>query len=163
MRKHDIGFPTTEKCLALRCARLNRFISGIFDNALAADGVTSTQLSVLMRIREVEYTTAAHLRSELHMDRSTISKHIKWLKEHGLVETADGIDRRSRRLVLTDLGKGKLRAAHMAWRRAQDRAHDLFGRELTQLGAIDLALQSVGSPRALRRQFRREYYFREEA
>src|SRR5687768_5214785 len=162
MRSHDLGFPVSYKCTSLRCARLHRFVTGIFDNALAADGITAAQLSVLMCIRERSHTTATDLRSELHMDRSTVSKHIRWLVAHELVEVRLGADRRSKALLLTAAGKRKVRAAHTGWRLAQDRVREWVGAGLGALEPLNHSIASMQSPRPLRRFVRRENFYRED-
>lgn len=162
MRSHDLGFPVSYKCSALRCARLHRFVTGIFDNALAADGITAAQLSVLMCIRERARITATDVRSELHMDRSTVSKHIGWLVAHELVEVRPGADRRSKTLLLTATGKRKVRAAHTGWRLAQDRVREWLGEGLRALEPLNHTIAAMQSPRPLRRWVRRENYYRED-
>lgn len=163
MRREDVGYPITTKCLALQCARLHRFVTGMFDNALSSIGITAAQLSVLMTIREAGATTASQLRTLLHMDRSTVSKHIKWLREHELVTVEEHVDRRCRVVSLTEAGRRKVRSAHPGWRRAQNRVMDLLSSSTgPSMPNVRSVIIQFRSPRPERRRLRAENYYRED-
>jgi DNA-binding MarR family transcriptional regulator len=71
-------------------------------------GLTPPQMGVLKNLEEPR--PMGHLASELHCDASNVTWMTDRLEERGLVErTADPLDRRVKRLVLTEKGR-KLRS-----------------------------------------------------
>jgi len=65
------------------------------------------------------------------MHPSTLTRDLKPLIKQGLIQDRnDPVDRRIRKIFLTQKGEGKLRDAIPAWRRAQRQAQDVLGNEL---------------------------------
>jgi DNA-binding MarR family transcriptional regulator len=124
-KKADVPYETTlhvrDHCLCLAARRAARALSRRFDEALRPVGLTSGQFSLLTSLNRPEPPTMGSVASLLAMDRTTLTANLKPLERRGLVETqADPDDRRSRRLLLTDAGRGTLRSAVPIWERTQE-------------------------------------------
>ena len=113
---NPIPFRTTlevrDACLCLHLQRAARAAARRFDAALRPAGLTSGQFSLLMALNRPEPPTLAPVASLLAMDRTTLTAALKPLQRRGLVAVQpDALDRRARRLLLTDAGHAALAAA----------------------------------------------------
>jgi DNA-binding MarR family transcriptional regulator len=107
-----------DHCLCLAAQRAARALARRFDLAFRPLGLTSGQFSLLMSLNRSEPPSIGAVAALLAMDRTTLTAALKPLERRGLVEVAiDPVDRRSRRLTLTDAGKALLGDAVPIWRR----------------------------------------------
>src|ERR1700757_4445810 len=121
----EIPFTTTllvrDSCLCLHTQRAARALARRFDEALRPVGLTSGQFSLLMSLNRPEPPTVGAVAALLGMDRTTLTANLKPLEREGLVDSAvDPADRRGRLLVLTVVGKKKLKAALPIWKRTHE-------------------------------------------
>ena len=124
-KKNDIPFSTTihvkDHCLCLHAQRAARALARRFDEALRPAGLTNGQFSLLMSLNRPEPPNMSSVASLLAMDRTTLTAALKPLEREGLVKASpDPNDKRSRRLVLTDAGRQKLKLALPLWTKAHD-------------------------------------------
>jgi DNA-binding MarR family transcriptional regulator len=117
-----VAFATTrhvhDHCLCFAAQRAARALARRFDEALRPVGLTSGQFSLLMSLNRPDPATVGAIAALLGMDRTTLTANLKPLEREGLVEsTTDPADRRGRLLVLTAMGKKKLKAALPIWTR----------------------------------------------
>ena len=122
-----------------------RAVARVYDQALEAHGLRTTQYSILARL-EVEGPSAiGHLAARLAMDRTTLAREAAPLVRAGLVEEEAGEDRRRRLLALSPDGLARLTAARPAWRDAQRRVRTELGNERMQglLGELRALLGAV--------------------
>ena len=133
-------------CLAIRQAA--RQITQLYDAELAETGLRSTQYSVLARLARTGPMTQQELAEALVMDRSTLGHNLRPLEREGLVAIAiDREDRRARRLEITPTGKEKVKSAHAAWKRAQERFDSRYGEtESAQLRQLLRRAVDAASP-----------------
>jgi DNA-binding MarR family transcriptional regulator len=118
---NPISFQTTlevrDACLCLHLQRAARAAARRFDAALRPAALTSGQFSLLMALNRPEPPTLAPVATLLAMDRTTLTAALKPLQRRDLVAVhPDALDRRARRLVLTDAGRTTLAAALPLWR-----------------------------------------------
>ena len=105
-------------CLCLHVQRAARALARRFDEALRPFGLTNGQFSLLMSLNRPEPPDMASVASLLAMDRTTLTAALKPLERRGLLNvTADGSDRRVRRLKLTPEGMNLLASAVPVWER----------------------------------------------
>jgi DNA-binding MarR family transcriptional regulator len=105
-------------CTTLRKA--SRHISQLYDDAIAETGLKTTQRSILNQIGRSEPVTVRGLADAMVMDASALAHNLKPLERDGLLAiSVDPEDRRSRRIVLTELGRSKLRDSEANWAAAQ--------------------------------------------
>ena len=115
-----VPFETTIRvrdcCLCLHVQRAARALARRFDEALRPFGLTNGQFSLLMSLNRPEPPDMASVASLLAMDRTTLTAALKPLERRGLLNvTADGSDRRVRRLKLTPEGMTLLASAVPVW------------------------------------------------
>lgn len=81
--------------------------------------------------------TICDLSVALGMDRTTLSRNLKPLLARGLVQSAPGDDRRSKRLVLTAAGEAAWSQAKALWRQAQSELQRRLGEDaVARLNAL---------------------------
>lgn len=145
--------PELCNCLALRQAA--RHVTQFYDRYLAPMGLRTTQFSILAKLRRLGPTTINVLAETMVMDRTTLGRNIQPLEREGLIAVRTGLaDRRSKELLLTDMGAERLRHAVEAWSEAQKQFEDQFGDEraselraiLRAVTASDLGATPVGAP-----------------
>src|SRR5260370_1157146 len=117
----DLPFAITlevrDTCLCLHLQRAARALARRFDAALRPVGLTNGQFSLLMLLNRPAPPPMAPVARLLAMDRTTLTAALKPLERRGLVELCvDHNDRRSRLLVLTDIGREVLANAVPIWR-----------------------------------------------
>jgi len=111
---------------ALPCAlaatrRAARLMTQFYDACLAEAGIEAAQFALLMALDTAKDKGQAALGQLLGMDKTTLSRNLKVLREKGWVEAVAGQDARRRCVLLTAEGRARLREAKPAWRRAGER------------------------------------------
>ena len=102
-------------CMASRVRRLERLLTRIYDDAIRAQGLTGSQLELLVAVKLSGPTTAAAVGRLLELEKSTVSRNLARLAAARLVDTSDG-------LRITSAGAAAIVACHPAWRAAQRKA-----------------------------------------
>jgi DNA-binding MarR family transcriptional regulator len=126
-------------CLLMRTRLVSRVITDIYDEQLRSLEISSAQFALLVAIYQLQPTTRADIGRHQHLDRSTLTRHLKLILSEGWAEEVrEGADGRSRPVVLTAAGIDVLQKAEPAWRAAQIQAKDLLGKDAL-IAVIDLA------------------------
>ena len=116
-----------DHCLCLHVQRAARALARRFDDVLRPIGVTQGQFSLLVSLNRAEPPTIGAVANLLALDRTTLTANLKPLERRGLAKVVvDADDKRSRRLVLTSLGRELLAAAAPVWKRAHAKAERLL-------------------------------------
>lgn len=124
-------------CTALRKA--SRAVTRLYDERLAAHGMTTTQFSILRNLARADGEIAlSRLAERLVMDRTSLYRTLTPVERAGWIVMASGPGR-SKLARLTDTGRAAMQAAEGDWEAAQD---DLLGEIPTQewqalLGTLD--------------------------
>lgn len=120
--------PSTCSNAVLRQAM--RRIGQLYDDALAPSGLRATQYGLLATVRKMGSPTMRELAERAVMDVSGLSHTLKPLTRDGYIQLVpDPLDRRVRRITLTQKGVTKLGETAKLWREAQDRFEAAFGME----------------------------------
>jgi len=123
-----MSFPTEDDCFAIRQAA--RYVSQPYDRHLAQVGLTTTQFSIMGRIRRARRATMKQLADEMVMQRTTLVRAIQPLRRDGLVfSEALEPDRRELSIGLTEAGEARILAARVHWYAAQEEFEKRFGAE----------------------------------
>ncbi len=113
-------------CLAIRQAA--RHVSQFYDQHLAPCGLRITQFSILAKLKVEGPLTINRLAEVMVMDRTTLGRNILPLQRDGLIAVTQGsVDRRSKELHLTDVGRNRLNEAWTYWAEAQAGFDAAFG------------------------------------
>ena len=119
--KNSPGGPTIEpaicNCLALRQAA--RHATQLYDRHLAAEGLRTTQYSILAKLARLGPQSINSLAAMMVMDRTTTTRAVRPLARDRLVAIAPGEDERTRVVRLTPAGEKRAKAAAARWREAQ--------------------------------------------
>src|ERR1700730_1577224 len=111
----DIG----TSCLLMRTRLVSRVITDIYDEQLRSLEISSAQFALLVAIYQVQPATRADIGRHQHLDRSTLTRHLKVILSEGWAEESrHGADGRSRPILLTRTGTDLLRKAEPACRAA---------------------------------------------
>ena len=125
----ELCWEMARSCVCFNLRKATRLVTQLYDAALRPSGLKTTQLTVLVAVNlggSVPMSTLADL---LGMDRTTLTRNLKSLREAGLVASAAGEDRRSRLISLTEAGRTALETTLPLWQEAQRRATELLGEE----------------------------------
>ena len=115
-------------CSALREAA--RYVTLLYDRHLTAAGLSSTQFSILTRLKELGPTTINALAQALVMDRTTVGRNILPLQRRRLIVVKRGEnDARRKELHLTTAGRARLEAGFDGWAKAQAQFEGMLGKE----------------------------------
>ena len=108
-------------CALAATRRTARLMTQFYDACLAEAGIEAAQFALLMALDRSTDKGQAALGQMLGMDKTTLSRNLKLLREKGWVESVPGEDARRRSISLTAEGRARLREAKPAWRRAGER------------------------------------------
>jgi len=110
--------------------RASRRMAQIYDEAFAPFGLKATQYSLMNHIAQAEAPKMRDLAQSLVMDLSALGHTLKPLVRDGLVLVqVDELDRRSRRVLLTDDGQRKYEEARVVSKQMAVRFDEAFGVE----------------------------------
>jgi DNA-binding MarR family transcriptional regulator len=105
-------------CALAATRRTARLMTQFYDACLAEAGIEAAQCALLMMLDAAPDKGQAALGQMLGMDKTTLSRNLKLLRDKGWVESVPGKDARRRSLSLTFEGRARLREARPAWRKA---------------------------------------------
>lgn len=100
-----------QACAVMNFRQVSRSVTTRFDDQLRPVGLRATQLNLLMAIETGAATTVTGLAEILAMDRTTMTRSLKLLRNRGLVEKT--------RIALTGKGRHAAAAALPLWEKAQ--------------------------------------------
>jgi DNA-binding MarR family transcriptional regulator len=127
------------ECVAVRVRRLNRVITGIYDDALRPLEVKASQMNILVVAARLGTAQPSQVCRILQMDLSTLSRNLERLRARGWIETVPDTDARVHPFRLTDAGREKIQQAYPAWQEAQRKASALLGE-----GGVALLARTAG-------------------
>jgi DNA-binding MarR family transcriptional regulator len=116
-----------EVCFCHHIRRASRAVTRTYDTALAPSGLTAGQFTILTAVAALQPMPAPVLREVLAMDRTSLSRTLKPLKETGLIAVTAGAGRRAGQLSLTTEGAAALGEAAAYWRAVQAETSQRFG------------------------------------
>ena len=114
-------------CGCGRARLVARVVSAIYDDALRDLGIKGGQLTTLALLAYRSGVPTAEVHRHLAMDRSTVSRNLKVMRDRGWL--VSGLDpEHGRRVVeITEEGRRIVREALPAWRSAQEEARQVLG------------------------------------
>jgi len=121
-------------CHATALRKAARRVTQLYEGALAETGLRSTQFAILSELNDradkssTTGPTMAELAESLVIERSALGHTLRPLERDGYIVLQEGEDRRQRHVVLTAKGKAKFKEGANAWRTAQERFEEMFGR-----------------------------------
>lgn len=134
----EIGAGIAATCAGFHLRRASRAVTQHFDHALAAVGLRTTQFTLLGALALGESVSTNELAQVLVVDRTTLTRNLRLLRDAGLVESRPGRAGREVRFGLTDAGRATLTRALPLWREAQQGIVGAFGSALWPTMVADL-------------------------
>src|SRR5258708_4556318 len=127
-----VGVPAKLACTNTALRRAARRLGQLYDEALAPIGLKATQAGLLAQIgglaRGQEGPTLQDLAERLAIGISALTHALRPLVRDGLVVLRqDAHDRRTKRGILSRLGKARLREAFVLWSAANRRVETVLG------------------------------------
>jgi len=134
---HFSGLPDltgTSSCAAYQFRRTSRAVARLYDAAIAASGIRSTQFAILTAIAKLQPVAISRIAKILVIDSTTMTRSLRLMQKDGLIEIAPRGQRRQRLLTLTSKAEKALAVAVPLWREAQARfLASLGGKQWTEL------------------------------
>jgi DNA-binding MarR family transcriptional regulator len=116
-------------CACANLRRASRALSRVYDDALAAVDLTTTQMTLLLSISRFGPVPLSKLALFLEMDRTSLYRTLRPMQRRGLVGVrSSSKSERIKEAHLTQRGERHLARAMPVWRRAQDSFVTAFGR-----------------------------------
>lgn len=130
MTKPDVIGEIASECLMGRSRLVTRVLTGLYDEELRPFGVKASQLNLLVVVAQQGPIRRTDIGNMILLDPSTLTRNLQVMLANGWVEEVrDGEDGRGLPLCATERGKALLKDVAPAWRRAQQKARRLLGRE----------------------------------
>ena len=116
-----------DSCIAMRCRRLSRQITRLYDEAMREHGIKTSQVNILVAVARRKGARPRDLAEALQLDVSTFSRNARLMRECGWIEEIEEADARSRPLKITAKGSALLVSIAADWKRAQRQADRWLG------------------------------------
>ena len=126
-------------CANSQMQRAARAVSDFYNAIMEPVGLHANQFTLLIPTSLVQGLTISELARLAGLDRTTLARNLKVLRQRGLITQRPGDDQRTRVIVITDLGRKTLLVALPLWEKAQQQFDDYLGEaHLTELlGDLD--------------------------
>jgi len=149
----ELNLNGTGSCASFNFRRTARAVTRLYDQAFEPFGIRSTQFTILVGIAKTQPTSISALADVLVIDRTTLTRSLRLLKQQGLLSVSERSTKRQRFLTLTPRGERVLGKSLPVWRDAHERFVRTLGadywtslrNELEKLAKIALALESTAS------------------
>lgn len=106
-------------CVLLNTVMAARAMTRRYDERLKPFGISVSQFSVMMTVRQHPEMAVAHMAERIAMDRTTLLRNLELLERKGLIATEPVSSGNGRVFALTDEGARLLDAVIPHWRAAQ--------------------------------------------
>src|ERR1700690_4102974 len=106
-------------CASTNFRKASRGVTQLFDQILAPCGLRSTQLAILVAAQALGPCGLGRLARELVMDRSTVTRNLKPLQTHGLLQVTGKGGRSGKSVEITKAGQKVMASAVPFWEKAQ--------------------------------------------
>jgi DNA-binding MarR family transcriptional regulator len=141
-----IDLTGTGSCAAFNLRRTSRVVTALYDYALGASGLNSTQVTILIVVAKSARAPVGVLARILLTDRTTLTRNLALLVRKGLVEVSPRSTMRRRLVSLTAKGAATLARSLRKWRKIQAQFLNSFGKQRwrgMQKALEELAVTSV--------------------
>jgi DNA-binding MarR family transcriptional regulator len=126
-KTHAIDLTGTGYCASLNFRRTARAVTSLFDDALAASGIRSTQFTILVGIAKIQPASMSAVAKVLVIDRTTLTRSLRLLQKEGFLTISERGEMRQRFVSLTPKGEEAMARALPLWRRIQKHFIDAIG------------------------------------
>jgi DNA-binding MarR family transcriptional regulator len=133
------------QCSAYKTRQLARKVNAHYDAYMAECGLKMTQFALLGFVGRFGPLKPSELAQHMELSTSTLSRNMQPLIAQGWLVMGEGIDARSRSLVLTPAGMQLCKRAYKRWQMAQAGLAERVGAEHVSAlhGLIEAALPKI--------------------
>ena len=131
--EHERIAVIAQQCLARHLRGSTRIISNFYDQKMRQTGLHANQITLLTVPYLAGPISINKMAEHLGLDRTTLIRNLKLVKQHGLVTIQPGKDLRTRIVTLTPAGREMLITALPLWEEAQRKALELLGAQYAEL------------------------------
>ncbi len=118
--------PYDSPCYCTNMRRCAGMLSELYDSQLRGSGLTVPQYYLLINLRRLGSANITRWAERVGLERSTMVRNVRLLRERGLIEEAEG---RGKTFTLSEAGESALDSAIPMWESAQSRVEELLGPE----------------------------------
>jgi DNA-binding MarR family transcriptional regulator len=141
-------------CACATIRRASRAVTQLYDRWLRDHGIEGPQFALLAMLERLGECNQTTMGQRLDLDKTTLSRNLKLLKQRGWIDITPGADARERRVALTADGRRRLAAAKPAWRKAQSQLRSGLNEHhwntmLRVLDGVTYAARRARRPRAI--------------
>jgi DNA-binding MarR family transcriptional regulator len=123
-------------CACATVRRAARLVTQLYDDEFR-EHLEAAQFALLSAIERQPTCNQSMLANALGLDKTTLSRNLSVLARRGWIERQAGTDQRERGFRLTPAGRGVLKAARPAWKRAQARLRSaMTGEQWNQMWQV---------------------------
>ena len=126
-------------CVGFNLRKANRAVTQLYDEMLRPAGIRVTQYSLLVVLKLIGTVLVTDLAEKIVMDRTTLSRNLEVMEKQGLVSVTPGEDRRTRKVMITEMGSAVLIDAYPLWQQAQAKIRESMSEERLQSLMADLS------------------------
>ncbi|MBT2185851.1 MarR family winged helix-turn-helix transcriptional regulator [Sphingobium nicotianae] len=105
-------------CVCTSLRKASRAVTRLYDERLAASGLTTTQFAVLRNLRHGDLSLS-RLAELLVMDRTSLYRTLAPIERHGWVAITAEDQGRAKQAALTPAGRARMEEATAAWNTCQ--------------------------------------------
>ena len=114
-------------CNCMNIRRASRAVTQFYDKVLAPSGLTVSQFGLLRHIPVAGQVSITELAKLIRIDRTTLNRNLKPLKENTLITITPGKDPRVKEIALTESGEAAVQNGCLLWEAAQTDMREYFG------------------------------------
>src|SRR5690349_18366919 len=104
MHMHHEADPAAGPCVCTALRKATRAVSRVYDEALEAAGLTTTQFAILRHVARAGTPPLSRLAEQLVMDRTSLYRTLEPMQRHGWVAIAPAPAGRAKLVSLTPEG-----------------------------------------------------------
>src|SRR3984957_6028168 len=116
-------------CMCANFRRTTRALTQLYENALRPLGLRATQFTILQALSLAGEVTQSQLGGILAMDSTTLSRTLRIMDREGWIAERRGLDRRERRVCLSQAGGTPFKRALPAWEKVQSQLRHQLGEQ----------------------------------
>ncbi len=121
--------PRDTPCYCINFRRAANALTKFYDRAFAPVNLTTNQFSLLNGIQLLRGCNKSELARFSRLDRTTIIRSLRVLREKGLIEDATEAGSRNKGIRLTEAGRKALAGGMGGWERVQKQIESKLGAE----------------------------------
>lgn len=117
------------KCHCITLCRAANAVNAYYDEHFQKAGISTKQYSLLTNLSRIGEASTSELAAYVNLERSTLVRNLKVLKENGWISDLAGEGRRTHRYVVTAAGQEKMEETEPIWRKVQQEMEEMVGKE----------------------------------